>query len=79
MRMLIILFFRVLCTLKKGEYMGEEKTPVRFIRCTSEQIQELISASTEAQKETEIKIDLKLNKEPEENPVEKFVEELEKI
>ena len=55
--------------------MGQEKVPVRFIRCTEEDLIRLRAA----QKETEIKIDLKLDKEPEENPVEKFIEELEKI
>ena len=49
--------------------------PVRFILCTEEDLIRLRAA----QKETEIKINLKLDKEPEENPVEKFVEELEKI
>lgn len=58
--------------------MKQEKIPVQFIRCTSEQIQEFC-ASVEAQKETEIKIDLKLDKEPEEDPIEKLIKELEKI
>jgi hypothetical protein len=46
--------------------MGEEKTLVRFIKCTEEDLIRLRAA----QKETEIKINLKLEKEPEENSVE---------
>lgn len=52
--------------------------PVQFIRCTEEDIRK-ICASIEAQKETEIKINLNLDKEPGENPVENFIKELEKV
>jgi hypothetical protein len=55
--------------------MGEEKTLVRFIKCTEEDLIRLRAA----QKETEIKINLNLDKEPEENPIEKLIKELEEI
>lgn len=58
--------------------MEQEKTPVmiptgssvpvQFIRCTEEQIQKMKS-----------NINLNLEKEPEEDPIEKFIKELEKI
>lgn len=56
--------------------MSENKqVPVRFIRCTEEDLIRLRAA----QKETEIKINLNLDKEPEENPVENLIKELEKV
>ena len=48
------------------------QVPVQFIKCTEEQIQELISKN-------EMKINLNLEKEPEENPIENLIKELEKI
>ena len=55
--------------------MSDTKIPVQFIRCTEEQIQKLVSKN-------EIKNSLSLaedQKEPEENPVEKLIKELEKV
>ena len=61
--------------------MGNNQIPVQFIRCTSEQIQELISKNSlslaEDQKETNI--NLNLEKEPEKDPIENLIKELEKI
>lgn len=56
--------------------MGNNQIPVRFIMCSEEDIQKM---KFEAKEETEIKIDLNLDKEPEENPVENFIKELEKV
>lgn len=52
----------------------ESKIPVRFIRCTEADIQKMNSKSSE-----EIEINLNLEKEPEEDPVEKLINEFEKI
>lgn len=55
--------------------MSDTKIPVQFIKCNSGQIQELISKN-------EIKNSLSLaedQKEPEENPIENLIKELERI
>ena len=52
----------------------EEQVPVQFIRCTEEQIQKMKSKFEEG-----TDINLNLEKEPEQNPVENMIKELEKV
>lgn len=54
--------------------MGEEKIPVRFIKCTEEDIRKMKSEFDEG-----TNINLNLEKEPEEDPIEKLIKELEDI
>lgn len=54
--------------------MGQEKLPVQFIRCTEEDIQKMKSKFDEG-----TNINLNLEKEPEEDPIENLINELEKI
>lgn len=51
------------------------QVPVQFIRCMEEDLIRLKAA----QEETEIKINLNLEKEPEQNPIENLIKELEKV
>ena len=50
------------------------QVPVQFIRCTEEQIQKMKSKFDEG-----TNINLNLEKEPEEDPIENLIKELEKI
>lgn len=50
------------------------QVPVQFIRCTEEQIQKMKSKFDEG-----TNINLNLEKEPEEDPIEKLIKELEEI
>lgn len=54
--------------------MEQEKIPVQFIRCTEEQIQKMKAKFDEG-----TNINLNLEKEPEQNPVENLIKELEKV
>lgn len=53
---------------------NEEQVPVQFIRCTEEQIQKMKSKFDEG-----TNINLNLEKEPKEDPIENLIKELEKI
>ena len=60
--------------------MKQEKIPVQFIRCTEEQICSLREQSKVSKNEMKNFLSLvEDQKEPEENPIENLIKELEKI